>query len=72
MKASDLLKVLQKTPLSYHVERQKGSHRRLVSDAGYPPITFSFHDNATIPRSAVKKVLTKDVGLTMQEALALV
>jgi predicted RNase H-like HicB family nuclease len=30
------------------VVRQTGSHRRLKSAAGCPPLTFAWHDGATI------------------------
>lgn len=72
MKGRELLRVLTRQPLAYEVERQKGSHRRLISPNGYPPLTFSFHESATIPRGAVKKVLTKDVGLSEKDALDLI
>ena len=63
--------MLMRKPLSYHVERQSGSHRTLVSSAGYPELHFSFHDGATVPREAVKKIMTRDVGLAETEALNL-
>jgi predicted RNA binding protein YcfA (HicA-like mRNA interferase family) len=65
--ARQLLAILTRTPLNYSVVRQSGSHRRLESP-DYPPLTFSFHDNATIPAGLVRKILTKDVGLAEQEA----
>ena len=33
---------------------------------------FSFHDGQTIPGGVVKKILTKDVGLSEEEARKLV
>jgi len=30
---------------------------------GRPPLTFAFHDNATVPSRLVRKVLVRDVGL---------
>jgi len=72
LKASELLAVLMRKPLNYQVERQRGSHRKLTSPAGYPDLWFSFHDGVTVPPGAVKKILTKDVGLSEQDALALV
>jgi predicted RNase H-like HicB family nuclease len=48
MKARQLLAVLTRPPLRYSVVRQVGSHRRLKSAAGYPPLTFAWHDGATI------------------------
>ena len=68
MKGRKLLRVLARKPLSYEVVRQRGSHRQLRSPHGYPPLTFSFHDSATIPPGLVRKILTRDVGLTEEEA----
>ncbi|MDQ2630449.1 MAG: type II toxin-antitoxin system HicA family toxin [Actinomycetota bacterium] len=47
--------------------RQGGSHRRLRS-SDYPPLTFAFHDNATVPPWVVRKIFMRDVGLTEDEA----
>lgn len=70
MKARDLLAVLTREPLNYEIVRQRGSHRRLKA-TDRPPITFAFHDRATVGPSAVRKVLCKDVGLAADEALKL-
>jgi predicted RNA binding protein YcfA (HicA-like mRNA interferase family) len=67
MKARRLLALLQREPLGYRVVRQSGSHRRLESPR-YPPLTFAFHDGATVPGGLVRKVLTRDVGLADEEA----
>lgn len=69
MKAPQLLRVLMREPLGYVVVRQRGSHRRLESRNGYPPISFSFHDSATLAPGLVRKVLTSDIGLSEQQAL---
>lgn len=71
MKARRLLTVLARPPLDYRVVRQKGSHRRLESSAGYPPVTFAWHDGATIAPGTVRKILVKDVGLPVEDALKL-
>lgn len=71
LKAGQLLAVLMRAPLNYRITRQRGSHRRLESSAGYPPLSFSYHEGATVPPGAVKKILTKDVGLSEEDALAL-
>jgi predicted RNA binding protein YcfA (HicA-like mRNA interferase family) len=68
LKSKALLALLKRRPLGYEVVRQKGSHRRLESPNGYPPLTFAWHDGATIPPGAVRKVLINDVGLTEEEA----
>jgi predicted RNA binding protein YcfA (HicA-like mRNA interferase family) len=70
MKARELLAVLIREPLSYEIVRQRGSHRRLKA-AGRPPITFAFHDGATIAPGMVRKILCRDVGLGEDEALKL-
>lgn len=67
MKARRLLALLQREPLGYRVVRQSGSHRRLESP-NHPPLTFAFHDGATLPGGLVRKILTKDVGLADEQA----
>jgi predicted RNA binding protein YcfA (HicA-like mRNA interferase family) len=67
MKAKRLLAVLEREPLNYRVSRQSGSHRRMEAP-GRPPLTFAFHDKATIPSGLVRKVLVRDVGLAEDEA----
>ena len=67
MKAKRLLAVLEREPLAYRVVRQSGSHRRMETP-GRPPLTFAFHDKATIPASLVRKILLRDVGLAEDEA----
>jgi predicted RNA binding protein YcfA (HicA-like mRNA interferase family) len=72
MRAPKLLALLCRAPLNYEIVRQNGSHRRLESPSGYPPLGFSWHDGVTIPRGLVRKVLVDDVGLSVEEALTLV
>jgi predicted RNA binding protein YcfA (HicA-like mRNA interferase family) len=67
MKAKRLLAVLERQPLGYRTVRRAGSHRRMESPS-YPPLTFAFHDKATVPSGLVRKILTKDVGLAEDEA----
>ena len=67
MKAKRLLAILEREPLGYRVVRQAGSHRRMEAP-GRPPLTFAFHDKATIPSGLVRKILTRDVGLAEDEA----
>jgi hypothetical protein len=69
MKARQLLAVLARPPLRYRVVRQVGSHRRLKSAAGYPPLTFAWHDGATITPRAVRDLLVGEIGLSVEEAL---
>lgn len=67
LKAKKLLAILQRKPLGYRIIRQTGSHRRLESD-GRPPISFAWHDSATVPPNAIKKLLVSKIGLTEEEA----
>lgn len=67
LKAKQLLAVLQREPLGYKVARQSGSHRRMTAP-GRPPVTIAFHDKETVSSGAVRKILTKDVGLAEDEA----
>lgn len=71
IKATQLLALLTRKPLDYEIVRRRGSHRRLESRSGYPPPTFAFHDSTTIPPGLVRKILERDVGLTEDEARAL-
>jgi hypothetical protein len=59
-------------------KRRRGGVDRFISRvsfdegaaaAGYPPLTFAWHDGATIAPDAVRKVLVRLVGLSDQEAL---
>lgn len=70
MKAKDLLAVLTRKPLAYQVVRHAGSHRRLEAE-GRPPLVFAFHDRQTCPPGLVRKILTVDIGLGEDEALAI-
>lgn len=67
MKAKRLLAVLERQPLNYEVVRRSGSHRRMESP-GHPPLTFAFHDKATVPAGLVRKILVRDVGLDEEDA----
>jgi predicted RNA binding protein YcfA (HicA-like mRNA interferase family) len=67
IKAKRLVAILERKPLSYRVSRQSGSHRRMEAP-GRPPLSFSFHDKATVTSGLVRKILTKDVGLAEDEA----
>jgi predicted RNA binding protein YcfA (HicA-like mRNA interferase family) len=53
MKAKRLLAVLERQPLGYEVVRRSGSHRQMRSPE-HPPLTFAFHDKATIPAGLVR------------------
>lgn len=66
--AKQMLAVLLREPLGYEIVRQKGSHRHLQA-TDRPPLLFSYHDRATVPPGVVRKILVKDVGLTVDEAL---
>jgi predicted RNA binding protein YcfA (HicA-like mRNA interferase family) len=65
-----MLAVLQGR-LGYEIERQSGSHRRLLAD-GRPPLTFAFHDGESLSPGVVRDILVKQVGLGRDEALRVV
>lgn len=67
MKARQLLAILERAPLEYRTARRSGSHRRMESP-NHPPLTFAFHDRATIAGGLVRKILVRDVGLAEDEA----
>ena len=67
-----MLGILTRAPLNYRVVRRTGSHRLLVSWARPAnPVTFAFHDKATLPPRAVRAILMDTVGLSEEEALNL-
>jgi predicted RNA binding protein YcfA (HicA-like mRNA interferase family) len=68
MKAKQLLAILHREPLKYEVVKQNGSHRKMESANGHPPLLFSFHDKDTIPPGLVRKILVNDVGLAEADA----
>lgn len=57
--------------LGYEIERQRGSHRRLVAP-DWPDLTFAFHDGVSLAPGVVRDILVKQVGLDRDEALRLV
>lgn len=71
MKAPELMRLLAREPLNYEVERVRGSHKRLKSRSGYPELGLAFHDKDTVAPGLVRKILTKDVGLSLEDALRL-
>ena len=63
-----MLRVLMGPVLQYEINNQRGSHRKLVSRAGYPSLLFSAHDGETLGPVLVRKILIGDVGLTEEKA----
>jgi len=53
--------------LGYRVVSQRGSHKKLEAD-GRPTVIFSYHDGGTVSPRAVKDILVRQVGLTLDEA----
>jgi predicted RNA binding protein YcfA (HicA-like mRNA interferase family) len=66
MRARQLRRLLEKE-LGYSVIRTKGSHRRMEAE-GRPALTFAFHDADTVAPSLVRSILTRQAGLTLDEA----
>ena len=75
IKCDRMLALLRRKPLSYRQKpgkKRKGSHRHLVSDAGYPDIAFWCHKGTTLPGSVVREILVHQVGLSEKEARNLI
>lgn len=70
MRWQRLYRILSRAPLNYRVERQSGSHRKLVAE-GRPDLRMAFHDQEEIPGGLVREILVKQVGLTVDEAKSL-
>ena len=68
MKSRRFLALLQREPLSYVIVRSNGSHKTLASPH-YPTLTYSFHDSRELSGNEIRKVLTRQVGLNLNEAL---
>lgn len=71
MRWPELRRVLEREPLGYRVVSQRGSHRKMESPHGYPPLLLAFHEGATLAPGLVRSVLVKSVGLTEEAAVAL-
>lgn len=70
MKPAEIMRLLE-GELGYYVHDQRGSHKKLRSSQGYPQLIFAFHNGIEIPSGLVRKILTKDVGLSVEEAARL-
>jgi predicted RNA binding protein YcfA (HicA-like mRNA interferase family) len=69
LKGRQMLRILGS--LGYEEVRCRGSHRRLTAD-GRPPLTFAFHDGASLAPGVVRDILVKQAGLDFKEALRVV
>ncbi|MGH9209455.1 MAG: type II toxin-antitoxin system HicA family toxin [Acidimicrobiales bacterium] len=70
MKWRELQRVLERAPLNYRVERQRGSHRIMVAE-GRPKLVIAGHESGSVPAGLVRKILVKDVGMSEDEAKGL-
>ena len=68
LRASELLRLLQKEPIRYRILLARGSHRVLVAE-GRPRIIFAFHEARTVPGWMVRRVLVEQAGVAESEAL---
>ena len=64
LKARVALQLLKS--IGYRIERQRGSHRKLVAE-GRLPIGFAFHDRSEVPPLALRRMLVERAGLTDDE-----
>ena len=68
VKAKILYRVLTTAPINYTLNKQKGSHRKLVCE-GRRTINFSWHDSDEISGWKVRGLLMDYAGLSEMEAL---
>lgn len=68
MKARDLLRILQRKPLSCSIMRTRGSHRTLKTPTGRI-FLYAYHDAKELSGHQVRKVLIDNLGLNETEAL---
>ena len=66
VKCRQLIAVLEQ--LGYELDRQKGSHRHFTAP-GKPWITISFADGDDVAPGLCRKVLTREAGLTEEDAI---
>jgi predicted RNA binding protein YcfA (HicA-like mRNA interferase family) len=72
MRGRELVRHLKRQPLGYRLDPGRstsGSHQTYISER-FPTLLLAFHDNADIAPGLARKILTRDVGLTKDEALA--
>ena len=55
-------------PLFYVIVRSSGSHKTMDSPF-YPRLWYSFHNSRELTGIEVRKVLTQQVGLSLNKAL---
>jgi hypothetical protein len=70
LKARQLLCILGH--LGYRVSRHGGSSHRWLAAEGRPTLQFAYHDRVSISPARVRKILVKEVGLTVEEALKVI
>ena len=68
MKARELLRILQRKPLSCLIMRTRGSHRTLRTPTGRT-FQYAHHDAKELSGHQVRNVLMDDLRLTEKEAL---
>lgn len=70
IKAAELRRLLERE-LGYYLHSQRGSHQKMRSRDGFPPLLFAFHATVELPPGLVRKILVTDIGLDEARALAL-
>ena len=63
---NELIHVLE--ALGFRVTRQKGSHVRLFSADGRA-ITVPIHENKTLPKGLLRKIIREDMEMSMEDFL---
>jgi predicted RNA binding protein YcfA (HicA-like mRNA interferase family) len=63
IRASDIEKVLRK--LGYILHHKRGSHRYYVNNGKI--ITVPFHKGKTLGKGLANKIITRDIGISVDE-----
>ena len=67
LKAKDVVRILKK--LGFEEDRQKGSHLILINNFSHKRTVVPMHSGKDIRKSLLKKIITEDAGVTIDEFL---
>jgi predicted RNA binding protein YcfA (HicA-like mRNA interferase family) len=67
MKARRFRRLLERE-LDYSVTRNKGGSHRILESPNHPRLVFAFHDGDEVGPALIRRILVKDVGLSLERA----
>jgi predicted RNA binding protein YcfA (HicA-like mRNA interferase family) len=68
IEGKELVRLLIK--IGFEITRQKGSHVRMESKSG-TKVSVPVHPNRNVPTGLLHDIITKDLGLTLEEFVKL-